>query len=97
MKDFAPKLFPNPKLTKLFTSLQDSDEDADCQQLPDQLTISELVSPELDQRLVAHMDWVREEMSSWLTEEQKEAGLNSTFIFSALTTGWNKKRPLWLR
>ena len=43
------------------------------------------------------MDWVREEMSSWLTEEQKEAGLNSTFIFSALTTDWNKKRPLWLR
>lgn len=71
--------------------------EADCQELEDSLTISEIINPELNQRLVAHLDWVREEMASWLTEEQMELGLNSTFIFSALTDGWEKKKPLWLR
>ena len=82
----------------LFTFLQDTDDDGeDCQELPGQQRISEVVSPELHQRLVAHLGWVREEMSSWLTDQQKEVGLNSTFLYSALTAGWDKKKPLWLR
>ena len=76
---------------------QDSDDAEDCQQLADNKRISSLVSPELHQRLEAHIDWVREEMPSWLTEEHENLGLNSTFLFSALTADWDKKKPLWLR
>ena len=91
----ADKVYFELDLTQ---STEETSEDAeDCQELPANITISQVVSPELNQRLGDHLDWVREEISSWLTEEQKEVGLNSTFIFSALTAGWEKKRPLWLR
>ena len=81
----------------LFSYLHQESDGSDCQELPDSLTISEVLSPDLNQRLVAHLAWVREEMASWLTEDQRDLGLNSTFVFSALTEGWDKKRPLWLR
>ena len=93
----ADKVYFELDLTQATAETSDDNDAEDCQLLPNNKTISEVASPELNQRLEAHLDWVRGKMSSWLTEEQKEAGLNSTFIFSALTAGWDKKRPLWLR
>merc|ERR1719361_1870914 len=50
----------------------------------------------MQHRLTEHMNWTRQQITSWLTEEQKLLGLNGTFIFSALTEDWHRKRPLWL-
>ena len=76
---------------------EEREEDSSCQLLPDNQTLSDVLTPDMQQRLTEHMDWTRQQITSWLTEEQKLLGLNGTFIFSALTEDWHRKRPLWLR
>ena len=76
---------------------EEREEDSSCQLLPDNQTLSDVLTPDMQHRLTEHMDWTRQQITSWLTEEQKLLGLNGTFIFSAFTEGWHRKRPLWLR
>ena len=76
---------------------EEEEEESSCQLLPDNQTLSDVVTPELHQRLSDHLAWVREEMPSWLTPEQRQVGLNGTFLFSAFTESWQRKRPLWVR
>ena len=70
-----------------------SEELKNCQLLPDNKKLDEVLSPELMRRLRDHMDWLRSEMPSWLTLEQKNVGIN----FDVLTENWERKRPQWLR
>ena len=84
-----------PIYLTLFSGEKKSDDS--CQRLPDNKTLSEVLTPKMLQRLEDHLGWIREEIHSWLTKEQRKVGLNGTFLYSALTDDWEKKRPLWLR
>ena len=54
---------------------------------------SKVLPEELIERLKDQLDWIREEMPSWLTPQQRELG----FSFYSLTLNWWRKRPVWLR
>ena len=64
-----------------------------CQLLPANTNVSEILSPELYQRLQDQLEWIKSKMPSWLTQQQEDFGLN----FSSLSANWQRKRPVWLR
>ena len=64
-----------------------------CELLPSNKKLADILSPELMRRLRDHMDWLRTEMPSWLTPQQKRSGLS----YDALTEEWERMRPWWLR
>ena len=64
-----------------------------CQLLPFNKSLVDMLSPDLMRRLQDHLDWLRTEMPSWLTPQQKMFGVN----YDLLTRNWKRKRPQWLR
>ena len=73
--------------------VSNSDEIKNCQLLPSNKKLADMLNPELMRRLRDHLGWLRTEMSSWLTPLQKRSGLN----YDALTNNWERMRPWWLR
>ena len=42
------------------------------------------------------MENIRKEMPSWVTEDQKRKGFDAQYLFSAITSNWQRKRPIWV-
>ena len=70
-----------------------ADYSQNCNLLPSNKTLADMLSPELMRRLRDHLDWLRAEMPSWLTQLQNVSGLN----YDAVTYNWERMRPQWLR
>ena len=68
-------------------------ESKNCNLLPSNKKLTEILSPELMRRLRDYLGWLRTEMPSWSTPWQKILGLN----YDALTKDWERMRPQWLR
>ena len=66
-----------------------------CQLLPRGLNLSQVLPPGLYSRLRSHLDWVRQEMSAWITEDQAGRGLYADYLYNAITGNWERKRPVW--
>lgn len=66
-----------------------------CQLLPRGLNLSQVLPPSVYSGLVSHLAWVKEEMSHWVTEEQRGRGLHPDYLYSAITGNWQRKRPVW--
>lgn len=66
-----------------------------CQLLPRGLNLSQVLPPDVYSRLSSHLAWVREQMASWVTEDQVGRGLHPDYLFNAITGNWERKRPVW--
>ena len=56
-------------------------------------SLTEMLPGDILQRLRDHLAWVRRNMSSWLSQQQKLNG----FSFSSISANWERKRPVWMR
>jgi len=66
-----------------------------CQLLPRRLNLSQVLPPGVYGRLEDQINWVRDQMSSWVTKDQEGRGLYSDYLFNAITGNWERKRPIW--
>jgi len=66
-----------------------------CQLLPRGLNLSQVLPPNIYHRLRSHLDWVRQQMQSWITEDQAGRGLYADYLYNAITGNWERKRPVW--
>ena len=58
------------------------------------LPAPQVLPPSVYSGLVSHLAWVKEEMSHWVTEEQRGRGLHPDYLYSAITGNWQRKRPV---
>jgi len=66
-----------------------------CQLLPRGLNLSQVLPPDVYTRLRGHLAWVKEQMSGWVTNQQRNRGLHPDYLYSAITGNWERKRPVW--
>jgi len=66
-----------------------------CQLLPRGLNLSQVLPPDVYNRLKSHLAWVKQEMSSWMTDDQTGQGLYADYLYNAITGNWERKRPMW--
>ena len=66
-----------------------------CQLLPRGLNLSQVLPPNIYFRLREHLDWVRDQMHNWMTEDQAGRGLYADYLYNAITANWERKRPVW--
>eukprot|EP00088_Acartia_fossae_P011574 TRINITY_DN15894_c0_g1_i2.p1 TRINITY_DN15894_c0_g1~~TRINITY_DN15894_c0_g1_i2.p1 ORF type:complete len:488 (-),score=49.75 TRINITY_DN15894_c0_g1_i2:119-1582(-) len=66
-----------------------------CQLLPRGTNLTQVLPRGIFNRLENHLRWVRGEMDSWLTPDQRVRGLHPDHLFNAITANWVRKRPIW--
>lgn len=66
-----------------------------CQLLPRGLNLSQVLPPDVYSRLRGHLAWVKDQMSGWVTNQQRNRGLHPDYLYSAITGNWERKRPVW--
>ena len=54
-----------------------------------------MLPPNIYFRLREHLDWVRDQMHNWMTEDQAGRGLYADYLYNAITANWERKRPVW--
>ena len=54
-----------------------------------------MLPPNIYFRLREHLDWVRNQMQNWMTEDQAGRGLYADYLYNAITANWERKRPVW--
>ncbi|KAI1290450.1 Metalloprotease TIKI2 [Halotydeus destructor] len=69
---------------------------SDCQKLPDGKKLIEVLPQSLYKRLKRHLDYVRTVLPNWMTTEQRRRGLYPEYLFNAITSNWERKRPVWI-
>ena len=67
-----------------------------CQLLPKGQHLSQVIPTDLYNRLKLHLNYIKRVMPSWLTRDQMQKGLYPDYLFSTLTTNWERKRPIWI-
>ena len=67
-----------------------------CQLLPKGQHLSQVIPTDLYNRLKLHLDYIKHVMPSWITRDQMQKGLYADYLFSTLTTNWERKRPIWI-
>ena len=65
-----------------------------CQFLEPQQNISLFLNPEQVKSLQEHLDWIRENIKSWLPNRLKDKHAE---IFKEIFADYEKKKPFWLR
>ncbi|KAK4474843.1 hypothetical protein MN116_001957 [Schistosoma mekongi] len=66
---------------------------SDCQVLPKNQTITNLLRPDLIQRLSRYLNNFRHVISKWVEPEKK---IYASYLYETLTKDWKEKRPIWL-
>lgn len=69
---------------------------ADCQLLPNGLKLNEVIPNDLFQRLKRHLNYIRIKLPSWMSMDHRRRGLYSEYLFNAMTSNWERKRPIWI-
>lgn len=71
-----------------------------CQYLPRKQTIDEVVSEKTFTRIIRYLRRIRELFPSWMSTDGSSGGtllhLQSSLLFNAATSNWNRKRPIWI-
>ncbi|KAL7638070.1 UNVERIFIED_CONTAM: hypothetical protein RMT77_011695 [Armadillidium vulgare] len=67
-----------------------------CQLLPKGENLSNILPGDLFKRLKDHLSYVRSQMTSWVTHDQRGRGLYADYLFNAITGNWERKRPVWV-
>ncbi|CAH8637682.1 unnamed protein product [Schistosoma mattheei] len=66
---------------------------SDCQVLPKNQTITNLLKPDLIKRLDRYLNNLRHMISVWIEPEKK---VFASYLYETLTKDWKEKRPIWL-
>ncbi|KAH8868450.1 Metalloprotease TIKI2 [Schistosoma japonicum] len=66
---------------------------SNCQTLPKNQTITNLLKPDLIQRLDRYLNNFRHVISTWVEPEKK---VYASYLYETLTKDWKEKRPIWL-
>ncbi|CAH8661181.1 unnamed protein product [Heterobilharzia americana] len=66
---------------------------SDCQVLPKNETIANLLKPDLIVRLDRYLSNLRYMIDSWIEPEKK---VYASYLYETLTRDWKEKRPIWL-
>ncbi|RWS29991.1 metalloprotease TIKI2-like isoform X2 [Leptotrombidium deliense] len=69
---------------------------ANCQVLPNNKKLMDILPPDLYKRLKRHLDYVRSMLPKWMTSDQRGKGLYAEYLFNAITGNWERKRPVWV-
>ena len=69
---------------------------AKCQLLPNRLRLIDILPHDLYQRLRKHLEYVRLMLPDWVTSDQKARGLYAEYLYNAITSNWQRKRPVWV-
>lgn len=69
---------------------------ADCQLLPNGLKLNEVIPNDLFKRLKRHLNYIRIKLPSWMSVDHRRRGLYSEYLFNAMTSNWERKRPIWI-
>ncbi|CAH8663070.1 unnamed protein product [Schistosoma curassoni] len=66
---------------------------SDCQVLPKNQTITNLLKPDLIKRLDRYLNNLRHMINVWIEPEKK---VFASYLYETLTKDWKEKRPIWL-
>ncbi|CAH8588214.1 unnamed protein product [Schistosoma turkestanicum] len=66
---------------------------SDCQVLPKNQTITNLLRPDLIKRLDRYLNNLRHVISAWIEPEKK---VYASYLYETLTKDWKEKKPIWL-
>ncbi|CAH8677532.1 unnamed protein product [Schistosoma rodhaini] len=66
---------------------------SDCQVLPKNQTITNLLKPDLIKRLDRYINNLRHTISAWIEPEKQ---VFASYLYETLTKDWKEKRPIWL-
>lgn len=69
---------------------------AECQLLPNNQKLSEIIPLTLFKRLKKHLNYVKYRLPSWMNIDHRHRGLYSEYLFNAMTSNWERKRPIWI-
>lgn len=69
---------------------------AECQLLPNNQKLSEIIPINLFKRLKKHLNYVKYRLPSWMNVNHRHRGLYSEYLFNAMTSNWERKRPIWI-
>lgn len=69
---------------------------ANCQLLPHGENLSTILPQDIYTRLKDHLSYIREQMPTWVTDDQKDKGLYGEYLFDIIAGNWERKRPIWV-
>lgn len=67
-----------------------------CQLLPQGVTLVDILPRDIYRRLKRHLDYVKNMIPLWMTNDQRGRGLYADYLFNAITGNWEQKRPVWI-
>ncbi|CAG2105571.1 unnamed protein product [Medioppia subpectinata] len=67
-----------------------------CQMLPKGDKLIDILPPDLYRRLKSHLDYVRHKLPTWMTADQRARGLYAEYLYNAITSNWEHKKPVWI-
>lgn len=67
-----------------------------CHLLPTQLELMDVIPKHLYKRLKKYLQYIRHKLPSWISDSQKFSGMYGDYLFNAITSNWEKKKPLWV-
>lgn len=72
---------------------------SNCQYLPKGQTLDQVISAELHQKISSYLARIRVLLPNWLGETSASSFFGrrlSDQLFSAMVSGWERKRPIWI-
>ena len=69
---------------------------ANCQLIPQGEHLSNVIPRDMFRRLKRHLEYIKDVMPTWMTDDQRMRGLNADYLFNAITENWERKRPVWV-
>uniref|UniRef100_A0A0K2TJN1 Metalloprotease TIKI homolog n=1 Tax=Lepeophtheirus salmonis TaxID=72036 RepID=A0A0K2TJN1_LEPSM len=67
-----------------------------CQLLPQGQHLSQVIPTDIYVRLRLHLEYIHKQIPSWITPYQEQRGIDPEYLFSAITSNWERKQPIWI-
>lgn len=67
-----------------------------CQLLPGGRKLNQVIPRDLFKRIKKHLKYVKLKIGGWMNVDQRRRGLYTEYLFNAITTNWQRKRPIWV-
>ena len=68
----------------------------ECQLLPKGVKARDVLPNNTYSRIVRHLEYVQTQMPVWMSLKQRVKGIQADYMFKALTSNWERKRPFWI-
>ena len=67
-----------------------------CQLLPKGLRVVDVLPNNTYLRIKEHLEYVRQHIADWMSPNQRVKGIHAEYLYNALTSNWERKRPFWI-